>query len=290
MKSPNQTIYPNRDGPLGAQGAANPSARPSRRTSRRADHVLRDLLFVLTWRDIKIKYKQSAMGLLWAVLMPAIIVGAGMLIRVAMSKMSGTPLSPDSLASIAVKALPWAFFVSAIRFSTNSLTSNSNLVTKINCPRIAFPVSAVLSALFDLVIATIALIAVLTWCGITPSFALVWVPVLLFFLVLLVSGLGIAFAAANLFFRDVKYIVEVVLTFAIFFTPVLYEADMLGEWRFWVLLNPIAPLLEGLRSVVVLKTAPDMYWLLYSASVSGLVFAGGWRLFHKLEPTFADSV
>ena len=231
---------------------------------------------MLTVRDIKIKYKQSAMGLLWAVLMPAIIVGAGMLIRVAMSKMSGTPLSPDSLASISVKALPWAFFVSAIRFATNSLTSNANLVTKINCPRIAFPVAAVLSALFDLAIAIVPLTAVLAWCGVTPSYALLWVPLLLALLVLLVSGLGIAFAAVNLFFRDVKYIVEVVLTFAIFFTPVLYEVDMLGEWRFWVLLNPIAPLLEGLRSAVVLNVAPDMGWLLYSAIVSLLVFAGGW--------------
>jgi lipopolysaccharide transport system permease protein len=281
---------------IGAPQADRVVARDSalRRLPRgatgRTAHVLRDLLFVLTWRDIKIKYKQSVMGLLWAVLMPAIIVGAGMLIRVAMSKMSGTQLSPDSLASIAVKALPWAFFISAIRFATNSLTSNANLVTKINCPRIAFPVAAVLSALFDLAIAIVPLIAVLAWCGVAPSYALLWVPLIVALLVLLVSGLGIAFAAANLFFRDVKYIVEVVLTFAIFFTPVLYEVDMLGEWRFWVLLNPIAPLLEGLRTAVVLNTAPELGWLLYSTVVSLLVFAGGWRLFHKLEPAFADSV
>jgi lipopolysaccharide transport system permease protein len=265
-------------------------AKPPQRGSRRTAHVLRDLLYVLTSRDIKIKYKQSAMGLLWAVLMPAIIVGAGMLVRVAMAKMSGISLSPDSLASITVKALPWAFFVSAIRFATSSLTSNSNLVTKINCPRIAFPVSAVLSALFDLGIAIVPLIAVLAWCGVTLSYALLWVPLILALLVLLVSGLGIAFSAANLFFRDVKYIVEVILTFAIFFTPVLYEVDMLGEWRFWVLLNPIAPLLEGLRTAVVLNMAPDAGWLLYSAVVSLLVFAGGWLLFNKLEPAFADSV
>jgi lipopolysaccharide transport system permease protein len=256
----------------------------------RTAHVLRDLLFVLTSRDIKIKYKQSAMGLLWAVLMPAIIVGAGMLIRVAMSRITGTEITPDNLASISVKALPWAFFVSAIRFATVSLTSNTNLVTKINCPRIAFPVSAVLSSLFDLIIATIPLIVVLLWCGITPSYELVWVPVIFLVLVLLVSGLGIALAAANLFYRDVKYIVEVVLTFAIFFTPVFYEVELLGEWQFWVLLNPISPLLEGLHTVVVLKTTPNLYWLLYSTIVSTIVFLGGWRLFHHLEPAFADSI
>ncbi len=257
---------------------------------RRTTHVLRDLLFVLTWRDIKVKYKQSVMGLLWAVLMPAIIVGAGLLIRIAMSTMSGKPFSPDDLASISVKALPWAFFVSAIRFATNSLTSNLSLVTKISCPRIAFPVSAVLSALFDLAIAIAPLVAVLAWCGVTPGYALAWVPPILALLVLLVSGLSIALAAANLFFRDVKYIVEVVLTFAIFFTPVLYEADMLGEWRFWILLNPVAPLLEGLRSAIVLKSMPDLPWLAYSAAVSVAVFAGGWLLFHRVEPSFADNV
>lgn len=266
------------------------NSKSSRRTSRQQTHVLWDLLFVLTWRDVKIKYKQSVMGLMWAILMPAIIVGAGMLVRVAMSKMSGEPLSPDHLATMSVKALPWAFFVSAIRFATNSLTGNMNLVTKINCPRIAFPASAVLSSLFDLVIATIPLIAILVWCGTSPSLALLWVPILLALLILLVSGLGIALAAANLFFRDVKYIVEVILTFAIFFTPVLYEADMLGEWRFWIMLNPIAPLLEGLRSAVVLQLSPDPGWLLYSAIVSVLLFVGGWRLFRRLEPVFADNI
>jgi lipopolysaccharide transport system permease protein len=262
----------------------------TQRSSQRTAHVLLDLLFVLTSRDIKIKYKQSAMGLLWAIFMPAIIVGAGLLIRVAMSKMSGTPVSSNNLASISVKALPWAFFVGAIRFATNCLTTNSNLVTKINCPRIAFPVSSVLSALFDMMIAMIPLIAILVWSGVTPSYQLVWVPFLLAVLILLVSGMGIALAAANLFFRDVKYIVEVVLTFAIFFTPVLYDADMLGDWKQWVLLNPVAPILEGLRSVVVLSSPPDIHWLMYSTVVAIVAFAGGWHLFHKLEPYFADSV
>ena len=247
-------------------------------------------MFVLTWRDIQIKYKQSIMGLLWAVLMPMIIVAAGMVVRIAMSKLSGSPLPQDNLASLSVKAIPWAFFVSAIRFATASLTSNMNLVTKINCPRIAFPVSSVLSSLFDMLVATVPLIGILLWLGITPSLMLLWVPVLIGLLVMLVTGLGIGLAAANLFFRDVKYIVEVLLTFAIFFTPVIYDVELFGDWSFWLLLNPIAPILEGLRSAVVLKQAPDLQWLAYSAVVSLLVFVGGWRLFQRLEPVFADRI
>jgi lipopolysaccharide transport system permease protein len=272
----------------GGKGTA--SVVPPRRASSGPSHVLGDLLFVLTLRDIKIKYKQSIMGLLWAVLMPMIIVGAGMLVRVAMSKMSDAPLPPDNLASLCVKAIPWAFFVSAIRFATSSLTTNMNLVTKINCPRIAFPVSSVLSSLFDMVIATVPLIAVLAWLGVTPSVMLLWVPILIALLLLLVTGLGMALAAGNLFYRDVKYIVEVLLTFAIFFTPVLYDVEMFGDWSFWLLLNPIAPILEALRSVVVMKVAPDPQWLVYSAVVSLVVFAGGWRLFRRLEPIFADRI
>lgn len=252
-------------------------------------HVFTDLVFVLTWRDIKVKYKQSVMGLLWAVLMPMIIVGAGMLVRVAIAKASGREVSVHDLASMSVKALPWAFFVSAIRFSMNSLTANLNLVTKINCPRLAFPISAVLSALFDLAIAMLPLMAVLAWTGVTLSVTLLWVPLILALLVLLVSGLGIALSAANLYYRDVKYIVEVLLTFAIFFTPVIYDAEMLGQWRTWVMLNPISPLLEGLRSTVVLGVMPDMQWLLYSAVVSVCAFIGGWFLFQRLEPGFADN-
>lgn len=252
--------------------------------------ILRDLLFVLTWRDVKIKYKQSVMGFMWAILMPAIIVGAGMMVRVVMSKMTGEVLSSDQLATMSVKALPWAFFVSAIRFATNSLTGNVNLVTKINCPRMAFPVSAVLSSLFDLAVAIIPTIFVLAWCRVSPSFQLLWVPILLALLVLFVSGLGMALAAVNLFFRDIKYIVEVILTFAIFFTPILYEANMLGEWKFWIMLNPLSPIVEGLRSAVVLHLSPEPGWLAYSIFVSILTFSGGWYLFDKLEPEFADSI
>jgi ABC-type polysaccharide/polyol phosphate export permease len=141
-----------------------------------------------------------------------------------------------------------------------------------------------------MLVATLPLIVILAWLGVTPSLMLLWVPVLVGLLVLLVTGLGVGLAAANLFFRDVKYIVEVILTFAIFFTPVIYEVDMFGEWSFWLLLNPIAPILEGLRSAVVLRAPPDPQWLAYSAVVSVLVFVGGWRLFRRLEPIFADRI
>lgn len=253
-------------------------------------HLVADLLLMVTWRDIKIKYKQSVMGLLWAVFMPGIIVIAGLLVQLGMSELSGKPFTLDKLAAVSVKSLPWAFVVSGIRFATNSLTSNSNLLTKINCPRIVFPLSAVLSALFDLMVAVIPLLVVLAIAGVKPAPAQLWAIPLLSFLVLLVAGFGIAFAAANLYFRDVKYLVEVVLTFAIFFTPVFYSSDMFGTWRDVLLLNPVAPLIEGLELAVDQGRTPDLGWVAYSAAFSILVFTGAWALFHRLEPSFADNV
>src|SRR5437868_10990073 len=102
----------------------------------------RELLYMITWREIRIRYKQSVMGLLWAVLMPIIITCAGIVVRVAASRVSGKPITAADIGSIGVKALPWAFFVSALRFGTTSLTANSRLVTKATSPRLIYPLSS----------------------------------------------------------------------------------------------------------------------------------------------------
>lgn len=258
--------------------------------AKRSMHLTVELLVMIAWREISIKYKQSVMGFFWALLMPCLIVMAGLIVRAGIARMSGTPLATDALAAIMVKSLPWAFFVTAIRFSTNSLTANSNLVTRANCPRVVFPLSSVLSALFDMAIATVPLVITLIVVGVPVTVQLLWVPLLLVLLVLLVSGLGVLLSTANLFYRDVKYIVEVLLMFGIFFTPVIYEVDILGEWRTWVLLNPVSPLLEGFYSAIVLGRMPDLPWLAYSAVASVLIATGALALFRRLEPSFADSI
>lgn len=250
----------------------------------------RELLYMITWREIRIRYKQSVMGLLWAVLMPIIITCAGVIVRIAASRVSGHPITAGDIGSIGVKALPWAFFVSALRFGTTSLTANSSLVTKIKFPRLIFPLSSVLTSLFDMAIATPVLIVLLPFAGVGLALSMLWAPVLILVLAILTAGLCILFSAANLFFRDVKYIVEVVLTFAIFFTPVLYDVSLAGKWKSVLMLNPIAPLLEGLNSAVILGRQPDLGWIAYSAAVAGLLFWGGVAFFRRLEPRFAESV
>jgi lipopolysaccharide transport system permease protein len=139
-------------------------------------------------------------------------------------------------------------------------------------------------------IAIPVLVFLLPFAGARPSLTMLWVPVLLLLMVFFTAGLCIFFSAANLFFRDIKYLVEIILTFAIFFTPVLYDAKLAGQWRWVLMLNPIAPILEGLDLSIVRHQQPDLVWLLYSASVSTLLFWGGLVFFRRLEPRFAESV
>jgi ABC-type polysaccharide/polyol phosphate export permease len=250
----------------------------------------RHLLYILTWRDIKIKYKQSVMGFMWAIFMPMLIVAAGILVKKGFSMVSGKPLELTELASVSVKAIPWSFFIGSIRFATNSLVGNSNLVTKIYFPREVFPISAVFANFFDFIIASAALTVILTIAGIGMSINLLWLPFLLFLLVLLACGIGMLLSCANLFFRDVKYLVDVFLTFGIFFTPVFYEASMFGKWETVLLLNPLGAILENINAVVVFQRSPDMFWLVYSTiwAIGGLLIS--WSIFHKAEFAFAENI
>jgi lipopolysaccharide transport system permease protein len=250
----------------------------------------RHLLLMLTWKDIRIRYKQSLMGFFWAILMPMLIVTAGVLVKGAFSMFSGQPLNLLDVASLSVKALPWAFFVGAVRFATNSLTSNANLVTKIYFPREVFPISAVLANLFDLAVASVVLVVILVVARTGASIHLLWLPVLLVLLILLTAGLGLFLSCGNLFFRDVKYLVEVFLTFGIFFTPVFYEAKMFGKWAPIILLNPLAPILEAMNRVIVLHRGPDLPWLAYSAGWAVFGFVIAWRIFDRAEYAFAESI
>jgi lipopolysaccharide transport system permease protein len=250
----------------------------------------RHLLFMLTWRDIKIKYKQSVMGFMWAIFMPIMIVSAGIMIKKAFSILSGNPMNLAQLSSVSVKAIPWAFFVSSVRFATNSLINNPNLVTKIYFPREVLPFASILSNLVDFIVAASLLIIILAIAGLKASIYLLWLPLLLCLLILLTASVGLLLACANLFFRDVKYIVEVILTFGIFFTPVFYEAKMFGKWETYILLNPIGAILESINTVVVLRQSPDFFWLVYSAiwSIFGLLIT--WIIFHRAESVFAENI
>jgi len=249
----------------------------------------RELLVMIAIRDIKVRYKQSLMGFLWAILMPLLIVTAGIIVRYAYAIASKKPLDLTDVAVVATKSIPWAFLVSSIKFSCQSLIGNNNLVTKVYFPKEVFPMAAVLSQLFDLSIASSVLVFLLVVAKVGLSFQILWVVPLLAILIMLAVGIGLLVSAGSLFFRDVKYIVEVFLTFAIFFTPVFYDVSMFGPKGRWLLLNPVAPILEGFSSIIRGQT-PDWHWVLYSLIFATLTTLFGYMLFKKVEPSFAENI
>jgi len=163
-------------------------------------------------------------------------------------------------------------------------------VTKIYFPRDLFPLAAVISQLFDLVVTSASLAVLLTIAGIGLSVQLLWVPVLVAVLVAQALALGLLLSALALFFRDVKYLVEVILMFGIFFTPVFYSVNLLGDWAPILLLNPVAPVLEGLGACIVHQQAPALDWMAYSGVVGVVSLALSYKAFRALEPSFAEHI
>ena len=250
----------------------------------------KELLYMLVWRDIRVKYKQSVMGYMWALFIPMVMISAGVLVRLGMSILSGKEFAFSQIITVSVKAIPWTLFIGSVRFGVNSLLGNAGLVTKIYFPKEVFPIAAVFSQLFDFSIATCTLIVLLVFSGIGASIYLIWVPFLLGVLILLSLSIVLSLSAANLFYRDVKYLVEVILSMGIFFTPVFYDVKIAGKYSWILMLNPVAPILEGLNACVVSHESPDAEWILYSVMVAALGVICSYLFFKKVEPQFAESI
>jgi len=250
----------------------------------------RELLWAFTWRNIRVKYKQTFMGILWALFMPVIILISGVVVKSAIATLNGRELELEGFATVTVKSLPWAFFVGAVKFSVGSLTANLNLVNKVYFPRVIFPLAYIFSQLFDFLIAASAFTLVLVYVQIGISVHILWLPLLILFLILFTAGLSMLLACGNLFYRDVKYIVDVLIMFAIFFTPVFYDVSMFPDKALFLMLNPMGSILELINAVVVLHQAPHFGWFLYIGLWSVGLFLSGWFAFYKMEPLFADNI
>jgi ABC-type polysaccharide/polyol phosphate export permease len=263
----------------------------------------RELLREVTLRDIRIRYKQAAMGVAWAILTPLIVVLSGWVLRLAFGRLSGEVGVEGVLAGIAVKSLAWAFFAGALSFGTGSLTANLQLVTKVAFPREVLPLAAVLTQVVDAGVGIAALVVILPFFGVGLSLGLLWVVPLLGLLVCLSTGVALLASALNVFFRDARHLVQIVVSFGIFFTPVFFDAHAFGEWSPLVMLNPLAPIVEGLRLAVIdghnllrpLVGAGSAVvwtpWYLLLATfwaVPGLIVSA--LIFHRVEPDFAEYV
>ena len=247
----------------------------------------RELLFQMVKRDLLLRYKQTIMGFGWAIFMPLVntIVFSVIFTRVAPID-TGVPYPLFAYCGLCT----WNFFASSLRFGVNSLTSNPNLVSKVFFPREIFPLATTLVSLVDFLISAIVLAGFMMYYGVAPTSAMIFLPLVLLVHVAFTLAMSLLLAMSNLFFRDVKYLFEVVLTVWMFVTSVLYPLDgVTGRTGLVMRLNPMTPIIDGYRSVLLYGQAPGWEFA-GSASVAVLLLAGAWLAFHRAEFAFAESI
>ena len=249
----------------------------------------RELLYFLTWRDIKVRYKQTVLGAAWAVIQPffMMIVFSLFFGRLAKVPSDGIPYPIFTFCAL----LPWQLFANALIESSNSLVGNQNLITKVYFPRLVVPISAVLGGLVDFCIAFVILLGMMAYYHIVPSWAIVTLPAFILLAIMTALGVGLWLSALNVQYRDVRYTINFMVQFWLFATPVAYPSSIVPvRWRALYGLNPMAGVVEGFRWALLGKTNPPGAMLWVSVAVVVLLLVGGLFYFRRMEQQFADIV
>jgi lipopolysaccharide transport system permease protein len=254
----------------------------------REQYDFRELLYQMTRRDLLLRYKQTVMGFGWAIFMPLVNTAVFSVIftRVA-------PLDMDMPYPLFAYCglLAWNFSASSFRFAVQSLTSNASLVTKVYFPREIFPISAVLVSLVDFVVGATVLVALMIYYQVAPTAALLALPWVLAVHIMFTLAISLLLAMANLFYRDVKYLFELVLTVWMFVSAVLYPVSQVGGWMGRLMaVNPVTPILEAYRDVILRGQLPEASSFLVTTMASAIFLAVSWVIFHRAEYAFAENV
>lgn len=249
----------------------------------------RELLYFLVWRDVKVRYKQTALGVSWAIIQPFFTM---VVFSLFFGKLAGVPSDGLPYPIFAFAALvPWTFFASGLSQSSNSLVSSQDLIKKIYFPRLAIPIASVFAGLIDFALAFLVLLGMMLFYGMAPTAQVVWIPALLLLALVTSLGVGLWFSALNVLYRDVAHIVPFTVQFWLFITPIAYPSSLLPEpWRTLYGLNPMAGVVEGFRwSLLGTETAPGPM-IAVSALAALCILAGGAYYFRWMERSFADRV
>ncbi len=249
----------------------------------------RELLYFLTWRDIKVRYKQTVLGVAWAIIQPlfTMLVFTLFFGRLAKIPSDGIPYSIFNFAGL----VPWTFFSNGLTQSANSLVGSSNLLTKVYFPRLCIPLATVLSGVVDFVLAFAVLLILMLFKNITPTLNIIWLPFFLLLALVTSLGVGLWLAALNVQYRDVRYVVPFITQFWMLATPVAYPSSLMSEpWRTVYGINPMVGVVEGFRwALLGTKTAPGpMLWVSVMAAL--ILLVSGAFYFRRMEKTFADVV
>ena len=249
----------------------------------------RELLYYLAWRDVRVRYKQTAIGAAWAILQPFLTMVVFSVIFGHFIRMpsGGAPYPVFAYAAL----LPWIFFAGALNRSGNSLVSDANLISKVYFPRMILPFAAVVALLVDFGIAFIILLGMMLFYGIVPGIAMLALPLLFLLAAVTALGIGLWLSALNVKYRDIGYIIPFLVQFWLFVTPVAYPSTIIPErWRYFYSLNPMVGVVEGFRWAPLGQQSVRGVFILLSTVVVLALFISGLFYFRRMEYEFADVV
>ena len=248
----------------------------------------RELLYFFIWRDVKVRYKQTALGAGWAIIQPlmTMVVFTVFFGRLAHMPSDGLPYPVFSLAAL----VPWTYFAAALSNGSTALSGYHHIISKVYFPRLIIPLAAVLAPLIDFAIAFVILILLMAWYHIVPGAAIVWLPLLMLLAIATAAAVSVWLSALNVRYRDVRYVVPFGVQIWLFATPVAYPASLVPpQWRALYGLNPMAGVIEGFRWALVGGPSPGPMTLVSAVAVVAL-FVAGVVYFRKSEGTFADII
>jgi lipopolysaccharide transport system permease protein len=249
----------------------------------------RELVYFFVWRDIKIRYKQTAIGAAWAVLQPLLTMLIFSLFfgRLAHIPSEGLPYPIFYYSAL----LPWMYFAAALQNATNTIVENQRVITKVYFPRLALPLASVLSGLVDFGVSFAMFVVLMIYYGIRPTPALLWFPAFILLAILTALGVGLWLSALNALYRDVRYVLPFLVQFWLFASPVAYPASLVPQkWRWLYGLNPMAGVIEGVRWSLTGHTSPPGRLIFVSTAAVLVLLASGLAYFQKVETTVADVV
>lgn len=249
----------------------------------------RELLYFLIWRDVKIRYKQTAIGVAWAVLQPLLTM---VLFALVFGRFAGVPSDGVPYPVFAYAALlPWYYFAQAVTESGRSLVGDAHLIRKVYFPRLVIPLAAVVRPLVDFALSFLVLLGLLVWFGIRPGWGVAALPVFVLLAMLTALAAGLWLSALNVRYRDVGHTIPFLVQIWLFASPVAYPLGLVPEaWRFLYSLNPMVGVIEGFRWALLGKGSPDLQAMAASSVAVLVVLFGGLVHFRLLERTFADVV
>lgn len=249
----------------------------------------RELLYFLTWRDVKVRYKQTALGAAWAIIQPLFTMA---IFSIFFGKFAGVPSDglPYPLFAFA-GLLPWTYFSNAVTNSSNSLVGNANLISKVYFPRLIVPGAAVAAGLVDLAIAFLILAGLMFFYGVSPNANILMLPLLILFIALLALGAGLWLSALNVKYRDIRYALPFAIQLWMFVSPIIYPTKMVPErWRWMLLLNPLTGLIENFRISLLGHGQFNWISLACSAAITIVLLVYAAYAFRRMERNFADLV